>query len=76
MDRDLVLAADALRRANTEGFHKFVEAFRVYTNAQRDNCIQSPLEHLPVTQGRAQSCAQLLRLFEECHTRAGKLEKK
>jgi len=75
MDRKLVSAVAALRRTAPEAFEEFLGAFRVFTEAQRDDCIRAPSEHLSVAQGRAQNATQILRLFDTCLIEAAKLEK-
>jgi hypothetical protein len=75
-DRELILAAARLARSAPEGWKQFLGAFQMYTNSQRDNCVQSPLDILPVTQGRAQCAAQLLGLFADCLSKADAIEGK
>ena len=76
MDDELVMAAAELRRNAPEGFQKFLEAFRAYTNKTKDECISSPIDTLPVAQGRARGCAAILRMLDDCLTLADKREKK
>lgn len=75
-DRDLILEAARLARNAPESWNKFLGALAKYTNDQRDNCIRSPIELLPVAQGRAQACTHLLGLLEECLVLADKIEGK
>lgn len=75
-DRDLILAAARLARSAPEGWQQFLGAFQSYANQQRDNCVQSPLDLLPVTQGRAQCAAHLQGLFAECLSKADQIEGK
>lgn len=75
-ERELILAAARLARSAPEGWKQFLGAFQNYTNIQRDNCVQSPLDVLPVTQGRAQCSAHLLGLFADCLSKADAIEEK
>jgi len=71
----LIIAAAGLRRQAPEAFEEFLDAFRAFTETQRDDCIRAPSEHLSVAQGRAQNCTQILRLFDTCLLEAAKHEK-
>lgn len=75
-DRDLILTAARLARSAPENWKMFLGALAKYTEDQRDNCIKSPLEQLPVAQGRAQACTHLLALLVDCLTTADKIEGK
>lgn len=75
-DRDLILASARLARTSPESWKQFLGALRVYVDTYRDNCIQSPLENLPVAQGRAQASAHLYGLLAECIASADKIEGK
>jgi hypothetical protein len=75
-DRDLILASAGLARTSPENWKRFLGALRIYTDTYRDNCIQSPLETLPVAQGRAQSAAHLYNLLASCIASADKIEGK
>jgi hypothetical protein len=76
MDDELVMTAAELRRKAPEGFQKFLEAFRAYTNKTKDECISSPIDTLPVAQGRARGCASVLHILDNCIVLADKREKK
>jgi hypothetical protein len=73
-DRDLILRAATLARSAPESWEKFLGALAQYTETQRHNCISSPIEMLPVTQGRAQACVHLLALLKDCSLTADKIE--
>jgi len=75
-DRNLILASARLARSSPESWKQFLDGFRVYTDQQRDNCIQSPLENLPVAQGRAQLAAHLYGMLADCIASADKIEGK
>lgn len=75
-EREVILAAARLARSAPEGWKQFLGAFQMYTNTQRDNCVQSPLDNLPVAQGRAQCAAHLLGLLAECLSKADAIEGK
>jgi hypothetical protein len=74
-DAKLALAAVSLKARAIEDFDQFLVALREYANTQRDNCIQSPVETLQVAQGRAQQCAQLLKILENCRETADSIER-
>lgn len=73
-ERDLIFAAARLQRNDNELWSAFVAAFTAYSNTQRDNCIQSPLDVLPVAQGRAQACAQLTKLLANPSEQADRIQ--
>lgn len=75
-DRDLILKAAELARSAPRAWNEFLGAFSSFSNQQKDNCIQSPLEQLPVAQGRAQLAARLHELLETCVQSADKIEGK
>lgn len=71
-----VVAAARLSRAAPADWQQFVDAAATYANQQALACIQSPMDVLPVTQGRAQSAHRLHTLLAECRSMADKLEGK
>ena len=73
-DRDLIIAAARLQRNNHELWGEFVAALKEYANTQRENCIQSPLDVLPVAQGRAQACAQLVKILTSPSEQADRIQ--
>lgn len=75
-DRELILKAASLARRAPEEWKHFLGALSNYNEKQRDNLVASPLDMLPVAQGRAQLCTALLGLLEECLTSADKIEGK
>lgn len=75
-DRDLILRAAELARSAPRAWNEFLGAFSNYVDQQKDNCIQSPLEQLPVAQGRAQLAAHLQGLLAACLQSADKIEGK
>lgn len=76
-DREVILKAADLARSRPQEWAAFVAALDTYTTTIRDQCISSPLDVLPVAQGRAQQCVALLRLLENCVKAADQiLEKK
>ena len=75
-ERDLIVKAADLARSAPRAWTEFLGAFFDYSNRQKDYCIQSPLEHLPVAQGRAQQAAHLYGLFEACVRSADNIEGK
>jgi hypothetical protein len=67
-----VHAAAQLSRVAPESFADFVRAAQVFSAQQTSHCIQSPIEHLPVAQGRAQIAAHLASLLADCRQLADK----
>ena len=75
-DRDLIQKAAYLARSAPEAWRHFLGALSQYNEKQRDNCVSSPIEQLPVAQGRAQATAHLLGLLVDCQAMADKIERK
>lgn len=75
-DRELILRAAELARSAPRNWNEFLGAFQHFTDQIKNDCIQSPLEHLPVTQGRAQLAAHLLTMLTNCLASADKIEGK
>jgi hypothetical protein len=75
-DKDLILRAAELARTAPRSWNEFLGAFSIFTDQIKNDCIQSPLEHLPVAQGRAQLAAHLLALMSNCLSSADKIEGK
>lgn len=71
-----ILASARLARSSPEGWQQFLGAFREFSDTYRDNCIQAPLDVLPVAQGRAQSLAHTHGLMADCQSAAEKIEGK
>lgn len=76
VQNDLILASAQLARSAPKSWQQFLDALSAYSSQQTTNCIQSPLENLPVAQGRAQNAAHLLGLLEGCLSSADKIEGK
>lgn len=76
VESDLTIRAAMLARSAPENWKEFLGALANYTNQQSQNCIQSPLETLPVAQGRAQNAAHVYGLLANCLSSADKLEGK
>ena len=72
----MILRAAKVARRAPEEWANFLAEFQNYADARRDQCVSSPADTIFVAQGRAQQCASLLRLFEECVRAADQLEKK
>ena len=70
------MAAARIARNSPELWSRFLDELRAYTNQQRELCINSPLELLPVMQGRAQIATQLSTTLEACLADADKIERK
>ena len=76
VESDLAMKAAMLARNAPDSWKQFLGALQDYSSQQIQNCIQSPLELLPVTQGRAQATARLYGILAECLTSADKIEGK
>jgi len=76
VETDLTLAAARIARSSPDAWDRFVAAVQAYSSQQITNCIQSPLDQLPVAQGRAQVTARLYGLLAECISSADKIEGK
>lgn len=75
-DKDLILNTARLARRAPDEWQHFLGALAKYVETQRSYCIQSPLDILPVAQGRAQACTAILALFTDCLSSADKIEGK
>lgn len=75
-DRELTHRAAALARAAPREWPEFLQAMQEYTDEIRNHCISSPVETLQVSQGRAQNCRDLLRLFAECQETSDQMKEK
>ena len=75
-DKELILRAAELARSAPRAYQEFLGALSNFTDQVKNDCIQSPLETLPVTQGRAQLAARLQGLVANCLASAGKFEGK
>lgn len=76
MKTDLSLAQAAKKIRASGGFDTLLAALRAYTDEMKNNCIQSPVEMLQINAGRAQACAMVLRVFEDCETIADQAEQR
>lgn len=76
VENELVLAAARIARTSPDAWGRFIAAVQSYSSQQITHCIQSPLELLPVAQGRAQATARLYGILAECLSSADKLEGK
>lgn len=70
------MASAALSHRAPEEWAEFVAAFAEWTDHKRDECIGSNQETLSTTQGRAQACVELRKLFAECRQTAERVENK
>jgi hypothetical protein len=76
VETDLITAAARIARSSPDAWDRFVAAVQAYSSQQITHCIQSPLDLLPVAQGRAQATARLYGILAECIASADKLEGK
>lgn len=71
----LILKAAAIAKTHPELWRGFTTALAAYTEVHRENLIKSPLNELPVNQGRAQSLANLTTLLANSVENADKITK-
>lgn len=76
VEQDLIVRAAVLARTSPDLWKQFVGALAAYSGQQATNCVQSPLDSLPVMQGRAQASARLHTLLADCVSSADKIEGK
>ncbi len=76
VENDLILTAARVARTSIANWDQFLAAVQAYSNQQTTHCIQSPLEFLPIAQGRAQATARLYGILAECLSSADKIEGK
>ena len=72
---ELILKAAILARNAPEQWRDFVEALRKHNEVHRDNLVKSPMNELPVNQGRAQMATNLLGMLATCVETADKMKK-
>lgn len=71
----LALKATALSHVNKQAWDEFLDALEGYSRIVIMDCIKSPLDQLPVAQGRAQQMSQLLDKLRNAPAVAQKLVK-
>jgi hypothetical protein len=76
VERALIMAAAQLSFRAPEQWADFLSAFHAYTDDKRDDVVQANTDSLQVTQGRAQACVALRKLFAECRESANRIETK
>ena len=75
-DRRLILAAAQLSYRSPHEWAEFVSAFTAYTDSKREDVVEANPNSLQVTQGRAQACTALRKLFAECRETADRINSK
>lgn len=75
-ESELIVAAARLARNSPAAWDSFLAAVQTYSSQQITHCIQSPLDQLPVSQGRAQATARIYGILTDCLSSADKLEGK
>jgi len=68
---NLILAMAELRQ--TEVGQRFLEAYRPFVEASRDEMVMAPLEHLSYAQGVARQGTVLLKMFDTSKEDAAKI---
>ena len=76
VETDLTMAAARMARQSPANWDAFLAAVQAYSSQQITYCIQSTLDQLPVSQGRAQATARLYGILADCIQSADKLEGK
>jgi hypothetical protein len=75
-DKDLTEPAARLARSAPGEWREFLEAFRKYTDARKDNCVLAQLDELQRSQGRAQQCVQLVALLSDAIKSADRMHER
>ena len=70
----LTMRAAELARSSPENWMRFLESFEQCAARAYEKCVQSTLEELPRSQGRAQAAAHIHGLFRDCLASAAKIE--
>jgi len=73
---DLATTAAELARAAPQKWADFLFALKTYADETKDNLVASPPDRLPLMQGRAQACAQLLQTLQQAIKIADQIEKR
>lgn len=73
---DLATVAAELARSAPHQWHAFLVALKAYSDEARDNLVASPMDRLPLMQGRAQASAQLLHTLQQAIKIADQIEKR
>lgn len=73
---ELILKAATLARIAPDDWRNFVEALGRYAEVHRENLIKSPLNELPVNQGRAQTASSLREMLADCLISADRIKGK
>lgn len=73
---NLTMKAAQLARLAPREWREFMEALAVYNNVHRENLVMSPLQELPVNQGRAQSLSSLHDRLAHAVSNADKINRK
>lgn len=74
-DARLVLAAASLARTAPSSWNEFLAALSELAAHERLSIITSPIDRLPVVQGRAQMSHVLLSLLHDCVKQADLIQK-
>lgn len=74
-DKELIIAAAQLAQTAAGSWEKFLAALRAHNAAVTNQLVSSPIEVLPVAQGRAKHAQELLTTLENCRTVAEQIEK-
>jgi hypothetical protein len=72
-ERRLIVVAAQLSSRAPEQWADFVAAFHAYTDDRKDDVVQANPDSLVNSQGRAQACVHLRKLFSECREQADRI---
>lgn len=75
-DTKFIHVTAALSRAAPQEWAAFLDAYRLYSFKLINDCISSPLDLLPVIQGRAQQVREMQDHLEKSAERADQIEAK
>lgn len=76
MSDRLTIAASNLSHAAPAAWDEFLAAFSEYALRVQNDCIQSPIDTLPVAQGRAQQVARVQEMLASCRASAEMIVKR
>lgn len=74
--QNLTMKAASLARIAPEQWRDFLAALADFRDHHRENLVQSPLNELPINQGRAQILGALHKNLSECLVNSEKMTKK
>lgn len=73
---NFTVKAANLAKSSPHAWREFLQAFGELTEVHKENLIRSPLNELPVNQGRAQILSSVLKTLAMCVDEADKIARK